>query len=163
MSCLAEAVMSLAYEYESKERDIRARTPPRRLIGARDVVVGFVGSRIQLTPTQRDEITNILRALDVAEVRHGDCFGADAEFHDIATTLGLSIVVHPPVNRTLRVHKTETTLRPKPYARRNRDIVDAIDVLIACPKESEEQPLSGVWAAVQYARKRGKKVQLITP
>ncbi len=56
---------------------------------------------------------------------------------------------------TLRV------LESKPYLERNRDIVDASEVLIACPSTREEVMRSGTWATVRYARKKGMKITLI--
>lgn len=52
---------------------------------------------------------------------------------------------------------------PLPPLERNHRIVDACDVLIACPKDAQEQLRSGTWATVRYARKQGKRVIVITP
>ena len=49
----------------------------------------------------------------------------------------------------------------KRYLERNRDIVDACDILIACPRTLKEELRSGTWATVRYARKVGKPVAIL--
>ncbi len=54
-------------------------------------------------------------------------------------------------------------LGKKPYLARNRDIVNAADVLIAGPGGMEEIMRSGTWATVRYARKKQKPVIIVYP
>ena len=51
---------------------------------------------------------------------------------------------------------------PKPYLDRNRDIVDACEVLLATP-DGPERLRSGTWSTVRYARKIGKPVEVRLP
>lgn len=51
----------------------------------------------------------------------------------------------------------------KPYLDRNKDIVDACDLLVACPAEAVEQQRGGTWSTVRYARRVGRDVALILP
>src|SRR5262245_38799399 len=61
--------------------------------------IGFTGTRHGMTPSQRLAVTAVVHevAHDSGFVaHHGDCVGADAEFHDLCRVEPLStIVVHP--------------------------------------------------------------------
>ena len=54
-------------------------------------------------------------------------------------------------------------LDPRPYLARNRDIVDASDLMLACPAEQQEVLRSGTWATIRYALKRDKHLIVIHP
>jgi hypothetical protein len=100
-----------------------------------------------------------------AGVRHGDCIGADADFHAIAVALGLPVAVHPPDNSSKRAFCQGATLvlDPLPYLVRNHAIVDRSDRMIAAPGERKEQLRSGTWATIRYARKQGKPLTVVWP
>ncbi len=59
--------------------------------------------------------------------------------------------------------KGDETRKPKPYLKRNHDIVDESDILIGFPSSEEERLRSGTWATVRYARKTGKRIYIIFP
>jgi len=128
--------------------------------------VGFTGSRHGIG---RDRVLPLLKLLDSlkpSELHHGDCVGADQDAHVLACDLKIPIVIHPPVSNQYRArmqYGDPTILPPKPYLARNHDIVDAVEVLVACPREATEVQRSGTWATVRYARKRGVPVKLIYP
>jgi hypothetical protein len=97
-------------------------------------------------------------------VHHGDCIGADADFHTIALSRGLSIVIHPPENPVKRAYCSPgQVMRPKPYLDRNHDIVDSCTLLIACPSTDEEEVRSGTWATIRYARKVSRTRIIVYP
>jgi hypothetical protein len=126
--------------------------------------IGFSGSRIGLTDSQKYHFSQLLLDLKGNEFHHGDAVGADADAHRIALNMGYAIVIHPPKNPSKRAFcKIGDILPEKDYLDRNKDIVDATDVLIATPKENTEQLRSGTWSTVRYARKKGKKVYIIKP
>ena len=51
---------------------------------------------------------------------------------------------------------------PKPYLKRNEDIVNKCDVLIACPIDKNKEILrSGTWATIRKARKLNKTIYLL--
>ena len=63
--------------------------------------IGFTGTQQGMTLRQKQQLNEILRDLYDKGNRwfhHGDCIGADAEAHDIATAIGYHILVHPPIN-----------------------------------------------------------------
>lgn len=130
--------------------------------------IGFTGTReIDLPIAQRSALITMLdRWKGAKEFHHGDCKGAD-EFAAWAAYFRLiPIVVHPPSihnerifwppSRSLRIEPT------KPSLKRNHDIVEATDILIAMPKTRHEE-LSGTWATVRYARKLKKPICFIWP
>lgn len=116
--------------------------------------VGFTGTQQGMTDEQKARVDLLLAELthDAVEFHHGDCVGADEEAHDIADNHSVDIVIHPPDNDSKRAFCTGgEVMEPKPYLERNRAIVDATSILIACPNGSERMR-SGTWATVRYAR-----------
>ena len=47
------------------------------------IKIGFTGNRKGLTPIQEEEIKLILDKYDNIIVSHGDCIGADTDFHNL--------------------------------------------------------------------------------
>lgn len=130
--------------------------------------VGFTGTRKGMTPEQRRFAENLLRSLHAEEVHHGDCQGADEEFHNLATDLGIRTVLHPPINPSKRARCVADEVRPvRDYLIRNRNIVRETGVLIACPHEDREPPPArgqGTWSTIRYARDiLGRTVHVIWP
>lgn len=81
---------------------------------------------------------------------------------------GVHIVVHPPMGELLRAFcEGDKILQPKGFIGRNRDIVEAVNVLIACPKQELEPKARelrghGTWSTVRYATGR-VPINLISP
>lgn len=95
---------------------------------------------------------------------HGDCINGDAFLHDAAHELGFSIVIHPPENGALRAYKRAPVILPvKPYLERNREMVDACEVMVICPDTEAYRIKSGAWYTWKYAKLQKKRVILITP
>lgn len=126
--------------------------------------VGFTGTRRGLTLLQLRGLRQVLEYLRGRAFHHGDCVGADAEAHAIARSLGYVIVAHPPALQTHRANMLADRMLPsRTYLRRNRDIVDACEILIAAPAGTKEVPHSGTWATVRYARLRGIPIIFLYP
>jgi hypothetical protein len=126
--------------------------------------VGFTGTQKGMTNAQHTTIWHLLGSTTYAEAHHGDCIGADATFHAIASEIGIPVVIHPPNTDAKRAFcKSSQTMPPKPYLVRNHEIVDSSDVLIATPKGFVEELRSGTWATIRYARKQGKRVFIVFP
>lgn len=139
------------------------------------IVIGFTGTQHGMTPEQHQMLQEQMIAASSAvgdtEFHHGDCIGADLQAHALAYYMGYKVVIHPPEDESKRafanngiyqMHSAEV-LSPKPYLDRNHDIVDACDVLIACPNQMAERQRSGTWATVRYAWRQKKAVILIYP
>lgn len=135
------------------------------------MIVGFTGTREGLLPGQESALREYLGHIGVDVVlHHGDCVGADAKAHQIAVDLGITqIIIHPPSESKLRARcgcrpdHGDQVLPPKSYLQRNHDIVDASEVLLACPKTRTEELRSGTWATIRYARSLGREVVIMNP
>lgn len=121
--------------------------------------LGFSGTRQGLTEEQMAMMRSLLMILDRDDtVAHGDCVGADLEFHRMAVNRGvLKIVVHPPVMSTYRAFvppaQVHRMMEPRPYLERNKAIVDESRVLVAAPGSEVMHSRGGTWSTVRYARK----------
>ena len=105
--------------------------------------IGFTGSRKGITQTQVDKIKAVLIQHHASHIHHGDCLCADTSFHQIGESLNhLSISIHPPDKKDLRSFcspRGNGKCHPeKPFLKRNHDIVDSCDLLIACPETNQE-------------------------
>jgi hypothetical protein len=86
--------------------------------------------------------------LGIKVVHHGDCIGADAQFHEIVRNLDPAIRIesHPCNLDRYRAHcRADVTYAVKPPLERNIDIVRASDYLIATPRERKRISMSGTW------------------
>jgi hypothetical protein len=123
------------------------------------VNIGFTGTRYGLNTMQinkiKDLLCNAIKDCNYVEVHHGDCKGADSDFHNICESIGnIHIVVHPPDNDIMRAFCNSKEIKDKkPYLERNKNIVDISDILIACPIDNNEILRSGTWSTIRYAKK----------
>jgi hypothetical protein len=128
--------------------------------------IGFTGTQRGMTEEQVNSVAFFIAELNPTEVHHGDCIGADADFHKLvrATCPQAKIVIHPPLNESKRAFcEGDEILPAKDYLVRNHDIVEASEVMIATPEQVTEQKRgSGTWATIRYSRKLHPKVYLIT-
>lgn len=132
----------------------------------RTAAIGFTGTTRGLTPEQRATLKQVLAELatDRIEFRHGDCVGADQQAADLAHELGYRIVGHPAIEEDGRAYTScDELIQPRESAARNRDIVEASDLLIGCPAADQEWPGSGTWYTINYARDRGAPVLVLSP
>lgn len=131
--------------------------------------LGFTGTRHGMTPEQKRTLRIVLRKHEGWWLSHGDCLGADEEFHRIARRLGFdsnSIWIHPPARSELRAHCEAPPGRiflPKTYKERDRVIVEMSARVLAAPAEAEEQLRGGTWFTVRCARELGRPVKIILP
>lgn len=132
--------------------------------------IGFTGTQKGMTDQQLEKV-HLLVANIVADygtkttAHHGECIGADAQFHVVCYMHMLPIVGHPPINQSKRMNPWGFTYEwePKEYIPRNHDIVLCSDVLLATPAEYEEQLRSGTWATIRFARKKNVPRRIIFP
>lgn len=132
------------------------------------MIIGFTGTRHGMKWSQKGVVEDLLRQFymsgDVTCFHHGDCIGADEEAHDFAEECGFLIESHPCNIPKMRAYCAAAQEFPeKPPLDRNRDIVDACDVLIAAPADLTEQPKGGTWYTVRYARKLGRRIWIVWP
>lgn len=102
------------------------------------------------------------------EFHYGCCVGADSQ---AAAFLARQdprprLIAHPGDNPgktdKAAVAVADETHPVRPNLDRNRDMVDAAEILLACPK-GPEAARSGTWATVRYARSVGITVVLFWP
>lgn len=132
-------------------------------------IIGFTGTQMGMTLSQMAEFNYFLDSTDPSSFHHGGCIGADAQAHRFAQHLKLRTEVYPGVNKDGEpakrgVFKNPSVVHPeKFYLDRNKDIVDAAEVIIATPKEADEQLRGGTWYTIRYAREQGKIIAIILP
>lgn len=126
-------------------------------------VLGFTGSRWGLSAPQLVTLAGVMTEGWDA-VHHGDCVGADAQCHAMAKACGLWVVVHPPTDQRLRAFCAgDETRAVAPYHVRDQAIVDAADVLVACPREGVPVPRSGTWLTIRLGRNARIPVRVVFP
>jgi len=126
--------------------------------------LGVTGSRFTLPYEQLMGLKAVLDLIHPEYIRHGDCTGADIMAHTDALSRGIKCIVHPPILTKYRAFAQDyhEILPVNDYLTRNRDIVDASDVLVALPKTGMEEA-GGTWYTVRYARKRGLPIYIVYP
>ena len=139
------------------------------------VKIGMSGTRKGMDDESKKELVNFLTKKDhplfelpenanniSIEAHHGDCTGADKDFHNICESLDIKIVIWPPLNSTLRAYcKSDDIRPPMEYLERDKKIVDETDFLIAFPETKKESVRSGTWTTIRYARKQKKPMLII--
>lgn len=126
--------------------------------------IGFTGTRHGMTPEQYCKVIEILGERTEYEyvAHHGDCIGADADFHRIAYATSVRIVGHIPEDNTHRAFCEFHEVRsPLPHMKRNKAIVAESDVMIATPLEMTEQERGGTWKTIGFTRKAGKPLAIV--
>lgn len=122
---------------------------------------GFTGTRKGMSAEQKRVVDRMLEGVEVGI--HGDCIGADADFHEIAMKRDLTVHLLPCTLSQQRAYCSgHSVAQPRPPLERNRAIVDSSEVVIACPKGAEESR-SGTWATIRYAKKVGKSLYIVWP
>ena len=128
--------------------------------------IAFTGSRSGMNNSQIVRVMRLIDAHRPEVVRHGDCVGADAQFHKLCLAYGkCQITIHPPTVTRMRAYckGAYETMEPEPYLDRNKDMVNRSDLLIACPAGNKEELRSGTWSTVRYARKTVTELIIIYP
>lgn len=127
--------------------------------------VGFTGTQKGMTQDQLWAVDQFLQNdLTFEWAHHGDCIGADADFHRLADLNGLKTHGHPPLNRSKRAWCTFDVMEEeKEYLLRNWDIVNSVDYMIACPKGFKEELRSGTWSTIRYFRGRDCPGSIVWP
>jgi hypothetical protein len=130
------------------------------------IKIGFTGTRNGTTEAQygylRGALTSMIPKGNAevnveVEAHHGDCVGADCEFHVLLREVcpAARIIAYPGLDNAQRAFSdADLILEPRPLLDRNLDIVKAVDFLFAAPKEDHMVLRSGTWATVRYAVRR---------
>jgi hypothetical protein len=135
--------------------------------------VGVTATRNIVTGAQFHAMTIalvLLRQMGAVELHHGDCQNGDVDTARQARALGYHIVGHPGHGRGGRSDRaysggfvSDVTFPAKPYLVRDRDIVEAVEVLIGLSPTPREISRSGTWATIRMARARALPRVVIGP
>lgn len=150
-----------------------------------NIKIGFTGTRQGMSADQLSVLRERLSPPTTnwgmfSEFHHGDCVGADEEAHDMIRVLlarhwpmAVRIVIHPPSDERWRAHcdalmdyrelLNVRVLDEKGYLERDRDIVDATDMLIGCPASVDLRSHGGTAYTLRYALALKKPVIIIWP
>jgi len=125
-----------------------------------------------MTPMQKDQLRQLMKNIETEHegphaFHHGCCLGADMEAHWEAHARGWIICLHPPIDRSRVMpqsyfRQADEIAEDKEFLKRNRDIVDRVEILIAAPEGPEVQR-SGTWSTVRYARGKVIPIYLLRP
>jgi hypothetical protein len=127
--------------------------------------LGFTGTRYGMTPAQSVAVERLTRRLAEAHyvvAHHGDCVGADAEFHEIARLYVDRIVIHPPVDEMRRAfcRPADEWRDARSHLARNQAIVTESMIMIAAPFECEHRR-GGTWYTIAHVRKLERPLALV--
>jgi len=125
--------------------------------------IGFMGTRHGMSKDQKLELGKLARGKDFKEFHHGMCEGSDEQAHQIIEDNApkVKIIGHPPkAMKTAVSVSCDKIMDVDTFAKRNKNIVDATDYLVATP-DAKERAGSGTWKTIRYARKQGKRIYVI--
>lgn len=127
------------------------------------MIIGFTGTRSGMTPKQKEVVVEIIKMKSPIFVVHGDCEGADTDFHNIC--LPLFPIRIRPCNHESRAWNEGASdmMEVKGPLERNKDIVRDATLLIATPPTHEEIKRSGTWHTIRHARKTNVPRVIVWP
>lgn len=132
--------------------------------------IGISGTREGMSKLQKETFLHFSNTLttqftDLKYFHQGQCQGVDVEAARLLKSeFNLFIVSHPPVKKDLLGQCTNDIVKQaKGYFARNRDIVNASELMFILPKESQVQSTGGTWYTYKYALAANKPVILILP
>lgn len=136
--------------------------------------IGFTGTQVGMTDPQHQWVWHFICRQQInLQVRgesdeiwglHGDCIGADHDFHRIVRRLNGKIHLFPPIDNHKRAFCDYDIIEPEAeYLVRDHDIVDACELMLATPSGDTEILRSGTWATIRYARKSKRTMWVINP
>ena len=134
------------------------------------MILGYTGTHQGMSMRQLLTVAQLIHDFDPEEEHHGDCIGGDSQFHYLcwAVLRDPAVIIHPPTDPRKRafcepVGRYGVVLPPKPYLKRNYDVVDQSGHLLAAPVDKREVLRSGTWATMRYAVKVQVPVTVVWP
>ena len=126
--------------------------------------IGFTGTREGMTEPQFKAFEELFFLLNPVALLHGCCLGADKQAHDLAYPT-VRVEAFPPVDKFLAFNPIgASTVHPEDkFLDRNKKIVDNSTILIATPRDFNEELRSGTWSTIRYAKNLGKGIYIIYP
>lgn len=143
------------------------------------MIISFTGTREGMTPIQMEVIKGIIATHKPTGISHGDCIGADEQFHELAVLAGVrNACLRPGMNwkgetpTRANCHRKHINLalgvaidlhEPAQYLTRDALIVSDGQLLVAAPVGPEVQRGSGTWATVRIGRRAYKRILIAHP
>lgn len=132
-----------------------------------NATIGFTGTRSGMTDMQKEVVTRIIKGF-LEELTltglHGDCVGADEDFHNICRKADFKVLQRPCTFVNLRANTDAVAIsEPTNPMARNQEIVNDCTFLLACPPTQEELQRSGTWATIRMGRRAKKQVIIVYP
>ena len=137
--------------------------------------IGFTGTREEMTEIQYRTVLGLVLSSHIhyeTYIRgaHGDCLGADVQFHEICAYVGIPIIIRPPIIDSWRAWLgTEKAVRTEeefdglpeiekiydpddPFCR-NRRIISDSGVVIAAPRAGYSVEPGMTWQTIRQIRR----------
>jgi hypothetical protein len=138
------------------------------------MIISFTGTQIGMTTEQVSKFIKIIGYLKPERFNFGLCVGADVDAYFAVKAVGKyqpKIIGYPgyseyrpnDLSKRAKDCRCDELKEPKPFLVRNQDIVNDSDILIATPKEFEEQIRSGTWSTVRKAKAQRLQIIIIFP
>lgn len=132
------------------------------------ITIGITGTRKGANKIQQIAISQKLNDKGVSRFHHGCAVGVDIQAAQFAHTSGIYVVGHPGMDTHGNVRSNITnfdnhTEEPLLFLQRNRIIVDASNLILAVPKNMQEERRSGTWYTVRYCRTVNKPLIILWP
>jgi hypothetical protein len=139
------------------------------------MIWGQTGTRDGATRLQLASVGWLWSRYPIDDLHDGDARGVDAQLSGLAKVFGVPhVTMHPPINPKNRAFcgisddPDETlVLPPKEYFERDRDVVNAAEVMVACPKqnwENEDRRMrGGTWYTIYFTRKQHLPLAIVWP
>lgn len=130
------------------------------------MIIGFTGTRNGMTEAQKETVRRLVRELQPTLAVHGDCVGADANFHAIVRVVApeCRIMICPGPDDSMRAFcDADMEMARKTHFARNRDIVNGSDLMIGTPYQMRECNSGGTWYTINYSRKVKRETRIVWP
>lgn len=66
--------------------------------------IGMTGNRNGISEQALNKLKELLKSIEITEAHHGDCTGADENFHQIMVSFLIKIIIHPPDKNICRAY-----------------------------------------------------------
>lgn len=138
------------------------------------MIWGETGTREGAKNRQLASVAWLFAKYGITSLHDGDCKGVDSQLYDLAVAFRTNVFMHPPTNPNNRAFRgmdnTNVTILPRRgYFVRDRDMVDASEVMVGVPKQNFEPEESwkrgngGTWYTINYARNQEKPLAIVWP
>lgn len=126
--------------------------------------VGITGTRNGLSLEQERYALRDIPWSSIDALHSGDCIGVDEQLHNIAISVSVRSIGHPPIKNDMRAFcEFHIENKPKGYFHRNRNIVNSSEIMYGFPPTEDDPGKGGTWYTINYSIKKGKKTIIVRP